>query len=384
VVNLNRWITVVCTTIGQEQLFSLLALSIKNFILGEILEREIMTQKISLEEANKRLYEKHGNKITMCNYVRMNENASFICNVCGYEWDVSANVVIYMGCGCDRCADRRNGDKLFRTYESVKEEIESWGCQIVSTEYYGERKKLEIIFTCGHSGKISFNDLRTLKIKECRKCRALTTMRLPREIVISRVESYGFGFIRFIEPYERNSSSIEYECSIGHITKKTINDFSNNPTCKECKRIDYLFGESGSKSHRWRGGLSEVTGLLGHRIPEWKRESMESCGYKCIITGGKFDHIHHLYPMNKIVQEVFFNIGLEKKRTLEEYSDEEISAIVYETKRLHTIYPLGVCLRKDIHDLFHSSKMYGNKDFTPDDFYEFYDRIQSGDIQLPT
>ena len=42
-----------------------------------------MTVKISLEEANKRLYEKHGDKITMFNYIRMNDYADFVCNICG-------------------------------------------------------------------------------------------------------------------------------------------------------------------------------------------------------------------------------------------------------------------------------------------------------------
>lgn len=342
-----------------------------------------MTPKTNLEEATRRLYEKHGNKITMFNYIRMDDAASFLCNICGYQWKTSAQSVLYFGTGCDKCADRRNGDKLFRTYESVKEEIESWGCKLVSTEYYGGKKKLDIVFTCGHSGSMSLHNLRTLKIKTCRKCRAYITMRLPREDVIARVESYNFKFIRFIEPYERNSSRIEYECEFGHTTRKTVNDFSNNPTCKECKKIIFLKNQSGSNSSQWRGGLSELMGFLGNSVENWKKESMNFCNYKCIITGGRFNHIHHLYPMNKIVQEVFDKIGLEKKRILEEYSNEEISAIVAEVQRLHIIYPLGVCLRKDVHDLFHSAKMYGNKNFTPDDFYEFQSRIQSGEIQIP-
>ena len=346
-----------------------------------------MTQKIPLEEANKRLYEKHGNKITMYNYVRMNDYANFVCNICGYKWHGAANATIYLGCGCDRCADRKNGDRLFRTYVSVKEEIESWGCQLISTEYHGKNNKLDVIFICGHSGSMSLSNLKTLKIKKCRKCRTFDKRVLPRNVVISRVESYGFKFIRFIEPYEKNSSKIEYECSFGHITRRSINTFSGNPYCKECHKKEFIENQSGSKSSQWRGGLSEVMGFLGNSVEEWKNKSMESCNYKCVITGGRFDHVHHLYPMNKIVREAFDNIGLEKKRTLEEYSDAEISAIVKEVQRLHTIYPLGVCLRKDIHDLFHSSKnsgMYGNRDFTPEDFYEFVDRIQSGDIQLPT
>ena len=187
---------------------------------------------------------------------------------------------------------------------------------------------------------MSLGNLRTLKIKMCRKCRAHITMRMPREDVIARVESYGFKFIRFIEPYEKNSSKIEYECSFGHITKRSINTFSEHPYCKECHKKEFIENQSGSKSSQWRGGLSEIMNFLGNSVEEWKKKSMESCNYKCIITGERFDHVHHLYPMNKIIREAFDNLGLEKKRILAEYSNEEISLLVYEVQRLHTIYPL--------------------------------------------
>ena len=90
---------------------------------------------------------------------------------------------------------------------------------------------------------------------------------------------------------------------------------------------------------------------------------------------------NHLYPRNKILKEVFKNLGLKPKNLINEYSEEEIFLIINENKRLHKIYPLGVCLTKPVHKLFH--KLYGSRDCTPEDFYEFQDKILNGEIQIP-
>lgn len=88
-----------------------------------------------------------------------------------------------------------------------------------------------------------------------------------------------------------------------------------------------------------------------------------------IITGSSFDEIHHLYPLNKIVTEVLIDLGIEKSDKLNKISKKRQFEIIDEIVRKHNDYPLGVCLRKDIHYLFH--KKYGKKNFTPEDFYEF-------------
>jgi hypothetical protein len=94
--------------------------------------------------------------------------------------------------------------------------------------------------------------------------------------------------------------------------------------------------------------------------------------------------LHHLISFTKIIDEAHSNLGFIRHRKISDYDEDDYFRLIEEVKRLHYEYPLGICIRHDLHLLFHSSKMYGNRNFTPEQFYEFCDRIQSGDIQLPT
>ena len=98
----------------------------------------------------------------------------------------------------------------------------------------------------------------------------------------------------------------------------------------------------------------------GH-IQDWKNKSMELYGYKCIFTGSKNYAIHHIYGFNKILEEVFQEV--EKIMPLisdnpGDYSKDELETMIKIFQEIHNKYPLGVCVRKDIHDLFH--KIYGS------------------------
>ena len=100
--------------------------------------------------------------------------------------------------------------------------------------------------------------------------------------------------------------------------------------------------------------------LRGH-IQEWKNKSMEHCNYQCVLTRSKNYAIHHLYSFNMIIKEVFEeldNMGKLKTNNIEDYSKDELDYILKVFVEIHNNYPLGVCVRKDIHDLFH--RIYGS------------------------
>ena len=144
----------------------------------------------------------------------------------------------------------------------------------------------------------------------------------------------------------------------------------NNPRCK-----NPLFGE---KNGRWSGGITPLATALRENIYEWKQESMKKCNYKCVLTGGEFDNIHHLYPFNKIIQEALRNLKLDVRENLEEYG-ENSENLIQEIHRLHKVYGLGVCLKKEIHKLFHD--VYSYSDFSIKDFEEFKVRYLSGEFK---
>lgn len=97
----------------------------------------------------------------------------------------------------------------------------------------------------------------------------------------------------------------------------------------------------------------------GH-LQDWKTESISACNYQCILTGSKDFAIHHIYSFNSILKETYSDLdnqNLLKSNKIEDYTKEQLDYFLSVFLKIHSKYPLGVCVRKDIHNLFH--KIYG-------------------------
>lgn len=102
----------------------------------------------------------------------------------------------------------------------------------------------------------------------------------------------------------------------------------------------------------------------------WKSESMQACRYKCLVTGERFDDIHHLMSLNKIIGDACLSAGINLDTFDPNYATtEEKQRFVRIVKEEQAKYPLGVCLDKEVHMQFYN--IYGYGDNTPDQFYEF-------------
>lgn len=101
----------------------------------------------------------------------------------------------------------------------------------------------------------------------------------------------------------------------------------------------------------------------------WKKESMFSCGFKCVVTGKRFDEIHHLYGMNLIMEELCKELGIDMSFDINSASDDYKELILDTFHKIQSKYPLGVCLTKEVHTEFHSKYGYGNN--TPEQFKKF-------------
>lgn len=92
----------------------------------------------------------------------------------------------------------------------------------------------------------------------------------------------------------------------------------------------------------------------------WKKESMENSKYRCILTNNRFDDIHHIYSFNLIVSEVIETLNIDLQKSMDDFSKEELKEILLTFREIQNSYPIGVCLSKDIHKLFHELYGYGN------------------------
>lgn len=273
----------------------------------------------------------------------------------------------------------RKNKKL--SIEEVRVFIESEGCELVSTEYVNANKKIEIKFECGHIREMKLGNFYSGNRCNCDMVqrRVVTKRNNTIEKIKKKLEDAKFTFVSFPNKYLNWDSLITYRCNLGHLETRPIVNFLRSLKCKTCSRIENSVSNSGKNSPVWKGGTTSLKKFVSNNLSEWKRESMDFCNYKCIITGNKFDDIHHLYPLNKIVQEALFELGLERYEFIGDYNEEDLTPITNKIVEIHYRYPLGVCLTKKIHKKFH--QIYSNN-CTPEQFYEFAEKIKSGEIKI--
>lgn len=113
---------------------------------------------------------------------------------------------------------------------------------------------------------------------------------------------------------------------------------------------------------------------------EWKKESIKNCNYKCILTGERFQAIHHIHGLNLILNETLEELNIVIKDSMNEYSDTELRYILDLFRINQNKYPLGICLRGDIHMLFHNIYGYGNN--TEEQWNEFINNYKQGKYDL--
>ena len=102
---------------------------------------------------------------------------------------------------------------------------------------------------------------------------------------------------------------------------------------------------------------------------DWKKRSMEACHYKCVLTGGEFNDIHHLYAKNMIVNNVLDKLGLPYDLNINTCEEKTRDLFLQTFLEEQDKYPLGVCLDGKLHKGFHV--LYGFGDNTPEQFYEY-------------
>lgn len=75
-------------------------------------------------------------------------------------------------------------------------------------------------------------------------------------------------------------------------------------------------------------GYKNLTGFLRKKTESWRKQSMVWCGYKCVVTGGRFDVIHHLYSVNMIMQEIIEELDIPKDLDPDNCSPERLEEII--------------------------------------------------------
>lgn len=109
---------------------------------------------------------------------------------------------------------------------------------------------------------------------------------------------------------------------------------------------------------------------------KWKKDSMKSCQYQCVLTGSKNFEIHHLYGVSNIIYDIFNEYPQYQEIDFDEYSQEDLDFLLEKFIDKQSQYPLGVCIDKKLHILFHS--LYGQYYNTPEQWYRFCEDYKKG------
>lgn len=187
-----------------------------------------------------------------------------------------------------------------------------------------------------------------------------------RNAIVLRAEKLG---LQNLVDYKNE----QYQILMKNWERNTDEKLAEMLNCTErtvrAKRIKYgLF-----KNSYERDCCSHLTAYIRENNNEWKVESMKNCNYKCVVTGNRFDDIHHIHGFNLIFVEMLENIPFELNKNFKDFSKDELEYILNEFKKIQSKYPLGVCLSKGAHIDFH--KKYGYKNNTEQQWIEFATKI---------
>ena len=262
---------------------------------------------------------------------------------------------------------KENADAYTYASDAYKEAWENGGSQLMERWYGNEDelvnithvledfKKVGLASSNGNGEWLFKNSDGSMKFKTTAEAaEKLHTSVDNVEVAMSKLEEHGFEF----DGIEKSG--------------KLLNDYKDRRLALGLLH----FNKDGSGYE----GLSKF--LRGH-LQSWKTKSMENCNYQCVLTGSKDFAIHHMYGFANILNETIEEYNIELKE-YSEYTIEELEDILEKFLEVHDKYPLGVCVRKDIHTLYHSvySKCVNNEEQWNQFVKEFKDGVYDDRLKI--
>jgi hypothetical protein len=232
-------------------------------------------------------------------------------------------------------------------------------------EYVNNSQPLPFICPKHEDAGIQYRSYASLKTSKflCQHCfweDQAKKLKFDQDYVFECLKSRGLIPIED-EQYVNKDCVIHYRCVKHPNHIQTIRFGALNKTKQPCNYC------------REEESLSYLNRRLRSSIRNWQLLSKEACNNQCILTGSKSYDIHHLTPYNQIIKTALSLLNLPLK---DKYTGEEVLAVRDKVLELHN--KPGVCIRNDIHILYH--QLYSKDEFTESDFWEFVDRYKSGEF----
>ena len=345
-----------------------------------------MPNKLTIQEVQKYIDENANGQCILLSteYINSHTPLTLKCNICGNEFQRDYDHLKRKRFLCIDCAKKNRSDPSNKlSIEDVKKFINendiNHECTLISTEYINNRTPLTLKCNiCGNEFQRDFSHIQRnrFRCETCGEKAGAQKLIYTQEDVEKDIQKSGY---HIIGPYTNAGIGVLCSCEKeGHQPFYLI--YSNykfkNQGCPECGKLKM----QGSNHWNWKGGVSSLLAYLRDAANDWKYNVVRTYRY-CDITGtSKNLEVHHLnINFSDIVHESAQNIGfIFDGKQLKDYDEHQLYQLKQEIKRLHEEKVQGVVLRKDIHRLFHS--IYGKENNTPEQYYEFKEKIQKGEI----
>lgn len=324
-----------------------------------------MGKKKTHEEFVQEVYDLYGSEYEVLSEYVNSHTYVQMRHQCGCEYPVKSNNFL-RGRRCPRCFGTfKKTTKEFQQeiYNLIKDEYQ------ILDEYNGAQEEITFLHNKKDCNCIfSMTPSKFLRGERCPKCAG---KRITIDDIQIFLDAYNYKLLDHI--YKTIKTKLLIKCDKNHLFKMDLDSLKRGCKCPKCQ----LENRSRENHYNWKGGISSIHGYLRNQLNDWRTLSVTKSNYRCVITGDKFDDIHHLYSFNKIVKEVLLESKISLKESISDYNENELNTLSKLIKDKHIIYGEGVCLSHSIHNLYH--KIYGY-DNTLKQFEEFKVRYNNGEF----
>lgn len=135
---------------------------------------------------------------------------------------------------CKRCKEQQNAELYKRkTYEEIKEYIESFGYKMLSKEYINAHEKLLIQCDENHIYETTYNCFqRGQRCPECNKEKMKNLKTHSYEYIKTYIENEGYRLLS--KTYEKSKKKIKLLCPNNHEWNVTFDSFQQGHRCPIC------------------------------------------------------------------------------------------------------------------------------------------------------
>lgn len=250
----------------------------------------------------------------------------------------------------------------------------------IFTSYHNAHERLPYICLV-HSDRIRYIRLNDVQQgKGCQACGSERAGKTKRKSIEEVLQCFiDRNYTPLFNNYTNNKQKLKYICNVHQEAgpqEIVLNSLLSGRGCFHCGNEK----KSGPNAYNWKNGVSCVNAVLRSEIRTWQAESYAVHRYCCDISKSKRDLvIHHLRrSFHDIRDEALIDLGFELKRSnfKTHFTAQDYDKLRCKFIKLHYEYGLGIPLSRELHALFH--RMYGNRNNTPEQYFEFKSDFQKG------